>query len=175
MQNKWLLLRFGLYSFVCLVIITPGAIQAGPGDSGIDLDLQGFVDKAIQDGPQPIVIPPGRYRVTPRHRQHLVLQDLADVNIIADGVEMICTETTRALTISNCRNVTLRGLSIDYDPLPYTQGKIVKLSENNTVHDIELFDGYPRGNQVQDFKYEIFRPDTRTLRFGSYHDFGSHS
>lgn len=84
---------------------------------------------------------------------------------------MICTETTRALTISNCRNVTLRGLTIDYDPLPYTQGRIVKLSENNTVHDIELFEGYPRSDQVQNFKYEIFRPDTRTLRFGSYHEF----
>lgn len=171
MQNKWLLLRFSLYSFLCLVIITPGGIQAGPGDLGIDFDLQGFVDKAIQAGLQPIVIPPGRYRVTPRHRQHLVLQDLADVQIVAEGVEMICCETTRALTISNCRNVTLRGLTVDYDPLPYTQGRIVKLSENNTVHDIELFDGYPGSDQVQNFKYEIFRPDTRTLRFGSYYEF----
>lgn len=138
---------------------------------GIDFDLQGFVDKAIQAGRRPVIIPPGRYRVTPRHRQHLVLHDLEDINIVAKGVELICTETTRALTISHCRNVTLRGLTIDYDPLPYTQGRIVKLSENNTVHDIELFDGYPRGDQVQNFKYEIFRPDTRTLRFGSYHEF----
>jgi len=114
---------------------------------GIDFDLQGFVDKAIQAGRRPVIIPPGRYRVTPHRRQHLVLQDLADINIVAKGVEMICTETTRALTISNCRNVTLSGLTIDYDPLPYTQGRIVKLSENNTVHDIELFDGYPRGDQ----------------------------
>jgi len=140
-------------------------------DLGSAFDLQGFVDKAIQAGLHHIAIPPGRYRVTPRHRQHLVLQDRADVHIVADGVEMICTETTRALTLSNCRHVTLRGLTIDYDPLPYTQGRIVKLSENNTVHDIELFDGYPRGDQVQNFKYEIFRPDTRTLRFGSYHEF----
>ena len=140
-------------------------------DLGIDFDLQGFVDKAIKAGLRPIVIPTGRYRVTPRQRQHLVLRDLRDVQIVADGVEMICTETTRAMTISNCRNVTLRGMTIDYDPLPYTQGRIVKLSENNTVHDIELFDGYPRGDQVQNFKYEVFRPDTRTLRFGSYHEF----
>jgi hypothetical protein len=129
------------------------------------------VDKAIQMKLDSIVVPPGRYRVTPRNRQHLVLKDLKDVRIITNGVEMICTETTRALTIENCQNLTLKGMVIDYDPLPYTQGRIVKLSENNTVHDIELFDGYARGDQVQDFKYEIFKADTRTLRFGSYFEF----
>jgi hypothetical protein len=135
------------------------------------LDLQDTLDIAVQAGLKRIVIPAGTYRVAPRNRQHLVLRDIEDVEILAHGVEMICTQTTRALTLVNCRRVTLRGLTIDYDPLPYTQGRIVKLSKNNTVHDIELFAGYPRGDRVQDFKYEIFKPDTRTLRFGSYHDF----
>ncbi len=134
-------------------------------------DLQDYLDAAVKAGLKKIVIPPGTYRVTPRKRQHLVLRGLEDIEILAHGVEMICTQTTRALTLAHCRNVTLRGLTVDYDPLPYTQGRIVKLSQNNTVHDIELFTGYPRGEQVQDFKYEIFKPDTRTLRFGSYHDF----
>ncbi|NQV33745.1 MAG: right-handed parallel beta-helix repeat-containing protein [Phycisphaeraceae bacterium] len=109
--------------------------------------------------------------MTPRNRQHLVLKDLKDVRIMAIGVEMICTETTRALTIENCQNLTLKGMVIDYDPLPYTQGRIVKLSENNTVHDIELFGGYPEADEIQNFKYEIFKADTRTLRFGSYFEF----
>ncbi len=153
------------------ITIAAEADSASLTNPGTDFELQGFIDQAIQAGQKYIVIPAGRYRVSPRNREHLVLKDLLDIQIDAKGVEMICTETTRALTISNCRNVTLRGLTIDYDPLPYTQGRIVKLSEDNTVHDIELFDGYPRGDQVQDFKYEIFRADTRTLRFGSYFEF----
>jgi len=135
--------------------------QAGPGQ---EFDLQGFVDQALKSGSKRVVIPPGRYRVTPRNRQHLLLRDLQDVQIAADGVEMICTETTRALTIANCRNVTVRGLVIDYDPLPFSQGRIVKLSEDKKVHEIELFEGYPPAGEVRNFKYEIFRPDTRTLR-----------
>ncbi len=156
-----------------IILILMASIEASAAvDVNVaDFDLQGFIDKAIQMKLEPIVVPPGRYRVTPRHRQHLVLRDLKDVCIIANGVEMICTQTTRALTIENCQNLTLKGMVIDYDPLPYTQGRIVKLSENNTVHDIELFDGYARGDQVQDFKYEIFKADTRTLRFGSYFEF----
>ena len=131
-------------------------------------DLQGFIDKALKADPKRVVIPPGRYRVKPQRAQHLVLRNLSDVQIIADGVEMICTETTRALTIANCRNLTLRGLTIDYDPLPFTQGKIVKMSEDKKIHEIELFDGYPGADSARAFKYEIFRPDTRTLRCPDY-------
>lgn len=127
-------------------------------------DLQQVVDSAIQAGKHRLVLPVGRYRVVPHDRQHLVLRNLADVEIVADGFEMICTETTRAVTISQCTNLTLRGLVIDYDPLPFTQGRIVGFSDHKKVHEIELFDGFPPANQVRNFKYEIFRPDTRTLR-----------
>lgn len=134
-------------------------------------DLQGFINSAIKEGNNEVTVPPGIYRIKPERRQHLLLANLSDVTIIADGVEMICTETTRAVTIHNCQNVTIRGLTIDYDPLPYTQGRIIKMSEDKMAHEIELFDGYPTSEKVQVFKYEIFRSDTRTLRFGSYHNF----
>ncbi len=160
-----------LYAWILLTSLCVPTVMATEVDLGTDFDMQGFIDQAVQAGQKQIVIPAGRYRVRPRHRSHLVLKDLQDVHIDARHVEMICTETTRALTLSDCRNVTLQGLTIDYDPLPYTQGRIVKLSDNNTIHDIELFDGYPRGNQVREFKYEIFEANRRTLRFGSYFDF----
>ncbi len=127
-------------------------------------DPQKFIEVQVQSGNHRIVLPAGRYRVVPHDRQHLVLRNLKDVEIVADGFEMICTETTRALTISHCTNVTVRGMVIDYDPLPFTQGRIVGFSDNKRVHEIELFDGYPGADQAWNFKYEIFRPDTRTLR-----------
>ena len=127
-------------------------------------DLQQFIGAEIQAGKHRITLPHGRYRVTPHDRQHLVLRDLKDVAIIADGFELICTETTRALTISHCTNLTVRGLVIDYDPLPFTQGRIVGFADHKKIHEIELFDGYPAADQARNFKYEIFRPDTRTLR-----------
>lgn len=144
-------------------------VPLAPPGNGADFDLQGFIDKAIAAGAKTVVVPPGRYRVTPVDRQHLVLRDLQDVTIIAEGVEMICTETTRALTISNCRNVTVRGLIIDYDPLPFTQGRITALSPDKKVHEVELLDGYPRADAARNFKYEIFASETRTLRCGDHY------
>ncbi len=127
-------------------------------------DFQAFIDSQVKAGTRQIIVPHGRYRVKPRDQQHLVLHDLQDVTIIADGVEMVCTETTRAVTLTHCRSVTLRGLVIDYDPLPFAQGRITAMSANKKTHDIELFDGYPGAEAVRPFKYEIFCPDTRTLR-----------
>jgi len=143
---------------------TPTLTRGATPTAGIPFDLQGFIDQEIKMGATRIVVPPGRYRVVPRNRQHLLLQELTGIQIIADGVEMICTETTRALTITRCTNVSVRGLSIDYDPLPYTQGHITAISADKQVYDIELFAGYPETATVRNFKYEVFRPDTRTLR-----------
>jgi hypothetical protein len=149
-----------------LVLMCCGtAMAAEPSrDPGRDFDLQGFIDAAVKAGTNPVRVEPGRYRVKPQQSQHLVLRGLSNVVIDCTGVEMICTETTRALTIANCTNLTLRGLTIDYDPLPFTQGHITSLSPDKRVHEVSLFDGYPRAQAARNEKYEIFRPDTRQLR-----------
>lgn len=163
---KTLLHTLKIFSAVIFVFfMTTNARAASPTpQTGTAFDLQNLINEALKNGRKKIVVPPGKYRVTPKNREHLVLRDLQDVQIIADNVEMICTQTTRALTIANCKNLTLRGLSIDYDPLPFTQGRITSLSPDKTVQDIEIFDGYPSAKTAINFKYEIFRPDTRTLR-----------
>jgi hypothetical protein len=73
-----------------------GAVAAEPvRNVGRDFDLQGFIDAALAAGERTVRVPPGRYRVTPRRAQHLVLRGLTDVVIDCTGVEMICTQTTR--------------------------------------------------------------------------------
>ncbi|MGE5610812.1 MAG: hypothetical protein ACM359_16295, partial [Bacillota bacterium] len=42
--------------------------------------------------------------------------------------------------------------------------RITGFSLDKRVHEIELFQGYPPAAAARKFKYEIFRPDTRTLR-----------
>jgi len=152
-------LALTLPCLLCFVAARP-SIAA----SGTPFDLQGFLDRQIQSGARHITVPPGRYRVTPRDRQHLRLGHLANLEITADGVEMVCTETTRALTISRCTNVTVRGLTIDYDPLPFTEGVIKAVSADHQLYDVELFGGYPTASHARNFKYEVFQPGDRTLR-----------
>jgi len=133
--------------------------------AGSPFDLQGFIDAAIAAGQKRVVVPPGRYRVTPQRRCHLRLRDLQDVEIIARDVEMVCTETTLALSIDNCRNLTLRGLTIDYDPLPFTQGRIVALAPDKKWLEFELIEGYPENLEMRieifDQRSELLKVETR--------------
>lgn len=172
------------------------AAAAGPGiDPGRPFDLQRFIDGELAAGKRRIVVPPGRHRVSPAAfardravgraaaslhvagaadrpaRMHLLLAGLDGVEIVAAGAELICTEPTRAITLVDCRHVALSGLTIDYDPLPFTQGRITGLSADGLVHDIELCADYPPAGGGDAWKYEIFVPETGLLRFGSYYDF----
>ncbi len=136
-------------------------------------DLREILTLAIASGEKEIVIPPGRYRVKPVNREHLRFEGLNGVTIIADGVEMICTETTRAISIENCQDLTIRGLSIDYDPLPYTQARITAISEDKTRLEADVIEGYPEPVQNSG-SMEIFDPATNRLR-GRITYFGTRS
>ena len=141
--------------------VAPAAPSTRPA-AAVAFDLQGFIDAALKSGEKTIVIPPGRYAVAPRNAQHLVLHDLKDVTIVAEGVEMVCTQTTRALTIDRCANVTLRGLTIDYDPLPFTQGRITAVAPDRSWLEFELIDGYP--DQKLETRIEIYDAKTALLK-----------
>jgi parallel beta-helix repeat protein len=138
----------------------------GARNKGKDFDLQGFINSEISAGKKTIVVPPGTYRVKPKDRQHLCFKNLKDITIIADNVEMICTETTRAITFEKCRNVTFRGITIDYDPLCFSQGTITHLSPDKSTIDFKLEDNYP-DNLVESI--EIFNPKTGNLKRSTYY------
>lgn len=160
------ILRLLPASVVLIGIITFASCKKQPAPiASIDKteDLRHRLEQALATGEKEIVLPPGRYRVTPKNREHLALRGVRDRVIIADGVEVICTETTRALTIENCHNVTLRGLTIDYDPLPYTQARIEEISSDASRLKARVIDGYPHA-EAGSGSVEIFNPETNRLR-----------
>ena len=137
---------------------TPVAV---PLPAAVDFDLQGFVDARLKTERR-VVVPPGRYRVTPKHGVHLRLKDLADVEVIADGVEIVCAHTSQVVVFENCRNVLLRGLTVDFDQLPFTQGRIVAMAPDKKWVEFEILAGYPE-NELEE-RIEIFDPATGELR-----------
>jgi len=83
------------------------------------LDWRAFIASELAAKKKKILLPPGRYRVRPVSRSHLRFQDLQNVEIIADHVEIISGVTMQAIGSKRCTNVTLRGLTVDYDPLSF--------------------------------------------------------
>jgi hypothetical protein len=151
-----------------LLLVVPfiGVAQTGKSGAG----LQQMVDAAVAAGEAVIRIPPGRYEVKPVRGKHLTLKGLRNVTIDARGVELVCTETTLAIHVQDCDNLRIEGLTIDYDPLPFTQGRIVEIAADRKAHILEIMDGFPPATAAYVFKHSVYRPDGE-LRFGSYYQF----
>ena len=109
-------------------------------------ELVTTVQEAAASGQRRVTIAPGFYRGAPAdpEKVHLTLKGARDLEIDATGVMMICTRRTRAIDFASCSNVTLRGLTIDYDPLTFTQGRVVAAAPDDASIDVELDPGYPR-------------------------------
>lgn len=55
------------------------------------------------------------------------------VTIEASGATLMCEGWMEPLSITNCRNVTVRGLTIDYKRKPFSQGTVQEVNENSFV------------------------------------------
>lgn len=153
---------------LCLSFAAPAFASANQGAEGDS--LQKIVDAGLAAGDSVIRIPPGRYEVAPVNGTHLSLKALRDVTIDARDVEMVCTETTLAILVEDSVNLRIEGLTIDYDPLPFTQGRIVEISADRNSHIIEIMEGFPEASDDYIFKHSIYTPEGE-LRFGNYYQY----
>jgi hypothetical protein len=128
-----------LTHFVALACAAVPAAVAQP-----EASLQAQIDAAVAAGQHAVTIRPGVYRCQPLKRgaPHVRLRGLSDLAITADGVTLLCGSLSTALWIENCRNLSVHGLTIDYDPLPLTQGTIVGLAPDHSWTDVKIHAGY---------------------------------
>ncbi|MEO0966477.1 MAG: hypothetical protein AAFY08_15340 [Planctomycetota bacterium] len=96
--------------------------------------IQRQIDAAVAAGQDSVRIQPGVYRSVHGDRPaHVLLHDLDDFTVEATGVKLICTDFGRAIDVEGCTRVTLRGLTIDYDPLAQTQAEVTKIIDDRTL------------------------------------------
>lgn len=116
-------------------------------------------------------IAPGRYRLTPDRPEsaHLHLRDVTDFELAGDGATLICETKNSAILLDSCRRVRIHGLTIDYDPLPLTQGTIVSTVPDGTSLNFRIHAGY----DLPDYDGKgvghiwIVDPVTRQVKTGS--------
>lgn len=101
-------------------------------------NLQKYLDARIKGGNKEITIPAGRYVIN----KTISLKKLRDTTIKAEGVTLIMSKFALAVRIDQCSGLTITGLTIDYDPLPFTQATVTSVKGNSL--EFELHRGYPR-------------------------------
>lgn len=135
------------------------------------MDIQGMIAKAIAEGRSKVVIPPNTYRIAPKTGSVILpIVGAHDLEIVADGVTVVGTKLTTALSVGNSTNVKISGMTINYDPLPFTQGRIVNIAEDLSYLDISLDAGYPRKLYS---RLTIYDPVARFQKRGINHLWGT--
>ena len=108
--------------------------------------LMSAITRAYHSGRGEIVIPPGVYKLPePRGGFYLSFDNMKNFRIIGKRVTLLRTDPTKGgIQFTHCRNVTLEGVTLQCDPIPYTQGRIIAMSRKKHFIDIRINKGYQR-------------------------------
>ncbi|MEP7110472.1 MAG: hypothetical protein ABI760_20930 [Ferruginibacter sp.] len=68
------------------------------------------------------------------------LENISNLTIEGNGSEFIGHDYSSMFHFTNCRNLAIANLSVDWDPLPYTQGKVVQVDSGYI--DIKVADPF---------------------------------
>ncbi|WP_141136846.1 hypothetical protein [Paenibacillus herberti] len=137
-----------------------------------EIDIQDMITTAIAQNQAQLTIPPGTYRIGPKSGQNTILniENANNLEIIANGVTVVGTTLTRALSIWNSANVIIRGMTINYDPLPFTQGKVTAVAADKSYVDIAISAGYPHELYT---RLTVYDPATGFQKRGINHLWGT--
>lgn len=133
-------------------------------ESTTGFDLQAAIDDASALGIRQITIPAGVHRIGSTLR----LRRLSDFTLqgpdahSADGAILVFTNLeSGGISVSDCERLTLRGFTIDFDPLPFTQGTIDTIDLKAGTLSYTVHAGYPdiTPDRVSSRAY-IFSPHT---------------
>ncbi|MDR0353088.1 MAG: hypothetical protein LBI02_06985 [Opitutaceae bacterium] len=104
------------------------------------LDLPALVRACLERGERTVVIPRGVHRLP---ETGVRLAGISDIVIDGAGATLLATSFRQnALALRDCRNVTLRGFTLDYDPLPFTQATITRRAGDGRWLEFRMHDGY---------------------------------
>jgi len=116
--------------------------RTGVNVDGANVPLQQYITNAYNNGLSSVIIPPGAYTVLEADWSHLTFNRMKDFTVYAYGVFMECEKyTSSAIQIWNSKNITIKGLTIDFKQVANTQGVIVSKNGDEVIWKAD--EGYP--------------------------------
>ncbi|NQU42578.1 hypothetical protein HQ520_04785, partial [bacterium] len=107
--------------------------------------IQRAIDTAIGTGGGRVVFEPGRvYRLDQRLEAcgALLVEGATSLTLEGNGATLLAHPSNRILSLYNSRDIVVRDLILDYDPLPFTQARMVQVDTDAGVVRLEVCPGY---------------------------------
>jgi hypothetical protein len=108
--------------------------------------LRALFAKAVEQGGTRVVIEPGVYNLLSAQddTNAFDLKGGEDIVIDGSGAELLNGNPKSGFFgITGCKRMILRGFTADYNPPPFTQGKIVGVNRAERSFDFEVNEGFP--------------------------------
>lgn len=102
------------------------------------IDINALISKAKKEGKSYLRISPGDYDID----NTINLHEIKDLVIDGTGAKLFMTKIKHTFFISNCDKITIKGFTIDYDPIPFTQATITSFDGDRNFK-FTIHDGYP--------------------------------
>jgi len=99
------------------------------------------ISAAATEGKGSLTVPPGLYRFT-KDQIPLSLTGVTGFSLDAKGAEWILEGTQPAVRLERCRDITLRGVTVERDPFPYTQFEVVSFDPAAKKLEARFLEGY---------------------------------
>ncbi len=137
-------------------------------ENPVQPDIKALLEN-VSDGSL-LKIPAGVYS----SEKTIALKDKQNVFIDASNVKLVMGSHVTAIDIRSCENLTIKGLTIDYDPLPFTQAELKSYDPATRQGEIALMKGYPRLDQIRSQDtVMVFDKQTRLWKRDSYGFYGA--
>ena len=152
-----------------------GAVGDGVADDSHAVGLSVAAAASAAPGTR-VYFPPGVYRLGGLGGvagYAVEVYNCRGLTIEGDEATIIITEPDHgAFLLRGVEDCIVRGITIDYDPLPFTQGTIVAVNPSAQTFDLALQDGYPSLNESYFASASgpwgmIFDPTERHLKEGT--------
>lgn len=132
-----------------------GAVADPVSDHG---ELARRIAAAVANGERQVTLPKATYRLAGGEGSFFELAGVKDFTVDFSGAHLIGLKPHRMLSLANCTNVTVKNVSFDYDPLPFTQAYIEKADANGDW-EMKVIDGYPDPDVCGDpWPMQVFDP-----------------
>jgi len=133
--------------------------------------LMASIEADLAGGKSAIRIPPGDYRFDGTMAKDVRFTGLQDVTMDATGAQFWFAPRF-GVRFDKCRNVKLVGLTIDSDPLPWTQGIIEDLDAKAETIVLRIDPGYsvPAGDQLKQRQRILYFDPTTARELPVYDD-----
>lgn len=121
-------------------------------DGGSSESLREAVYATAEASNAVLEIAPGTYRLSPIRSQPeaggtwwaIRVPEANGVTIEGNGATFLFVEPRAAgIYFNHGADITIRNLTVDYDPVPFTQGDVVDISADRRELEIRIDEGYP--------------------------------